>query len=527
MTSENLLKIDKNFNENCERESLAFFETVFFKELEKEYLKFCENLKKKTKNLEKKISKMFFFLNELSNGYKKKSEKLECLKKNFESEISEIKEKNSLVNDQNAEHIKQCYILIAEQENQLKIRKNPIICPSVTIEIQESLPEDLEKLQKNYENLLLINTELKSSILYLEGELSKQRKIEENMQKLSEKCEFFEKVNKELSSKKNEDSDDSLDLDCTNIKDVIEIQELRAALRSLSERYEQEKENILKDCSESRQDIETQMFRLSNEKAYIEVKYKDSEKIINELNREKAKMESCILTLKTEIEKLKDQKINEPVPISKPSIIKFPSDDNMISGSGDFELTESIDKFGALNSNDLYELLMEELNDLALEIKQNSIIHKNNQSSKDIIHKAVEMLIKLKYLISNEVSSVNLRKDLNETLADILKKYKIKITELERTIIEKDKTIEEIRGFERNEIQTEPSPRMNSLNEGVENSYLIKKQLQLEKSKLADKKHEIHLHKEQIFYLKKNIRDLETELDRASKLDLYHLKEII
>ena len=324
-----------------------------------------------------------------------------------------------------------------------------------------------------------------------------------------------------MSSKKQADSDDSLDLDFGNIKDAIEIQELRAALRSISERYEQEKDTILRDCEESRQDMDTQMFRLRNEKAYIEVKFRDMEKLLSDIIREKEKQDGIILNLRKDIERLKDARTSDLN--RKGEFSRHGSDDIFMSASGDFDLTESVDKFGPVNPNDLYELLQEEINDLATEIINCEILPQQSKSSKDIIYKLIDVNKRIKDLITGELGHIDTNKDLDVILLDIFNNFKQKISSIE---IDKAKIIDEYARAERIEAQTEPSPRMSSPDSSFESNFLIKRQLQMEKLRTTEKKHEIHLHKEQISYLKLNIRELQAELDRAIKMDIIHLREL-
>lgn len=393
-----------------------------------------------------------------------------------------------------------------------------IINPQVQILLtQESNPDSVQ-LSKEYEELALTNLNLKSEILKHEGDQTKLRGLEKDLISYKEKCEFLEKVNKELSSKKNEDSDDSLILDCSNIKDAIEIQELRAALRSLSERYEQEKEILLKDILESRQDMETQIFRLQNEKNYTEVKLKNTEKQVNEMNREKERLDSIILTLKKEVEKLKDVKSFEP---RTPGSRRGSSE---LQGSGDFELTESVDKF-QVASNDLFEILQEELTEISTSLQENGLMT-NESSAIQILKKSSELLINLQKLIHNEKTPQSDPYDLSEDLKSLFQDLKSKALTLSSELQEKQKKLEkldkQIQDLNNYEIRTEPSPRLSTKTFDMTS----KNQLQMEKSKLLSKKHEIHLHKEQIALLKKNIRDLQSELEKACKLDILSLKEI-
>lgn len=522
--------------------SEEFLETADKEIVEESYSKGVKSLEiNKIKDLEKNIETTFEGLNEkislilqkAQKCYRKAHDGKESVKKalkNLNEKEKDMIEKikfleQKLASNDMDEKVKEAYKIIERLRNELKKAKSEIISPEVIIYIKDIEPDiqDDGKMQNNYEELVLTNMQLKSDLINNEGDLTKFRKLEEVVRTLKEKCELLEKVNKELTNKKN-DSDDSLELDCSNIKELIEIQELRAALRSISEKYEQEKEIILRDCEESRQDMETQMFRLKNEKTYIEVKFKDNEKLLIEMNRDKERQEGIISLLKKEIEKLKDCKI--PDGPSRTSLSRRGSSEILqMSNSMDFELTESLDKFAAVNSNDLYEILMDEVNEMAMFIKDNQLVSAENRSSKDIISKFIETGIKIKNLITREVVPGTIIKDLSEVLADVLSKYKIKISILEQDKAEKDKRIEELSRNDRLEVQTEPSPRSSTPATSLDSDFFMRRQLQFEKSRLFEKKHEIHLHKEQIMYLKQNVRELQTELDRISRLDIGHLKE--
>ena len=402
--------------------------------------------------------------------------------------------------------------------------KVPLISPFVEVIVNDSGLDDekYSKLREQYEDLLVANMELKSIILKNEGDQTQIRKLESKLVELKEKCELLEKVNKELNSKKNE-SDDSLDLDCSNIKDMIEIQELRAALRSMSERYEQEKENLIKDIMESRQDMETQIFRLQNEKNYTDVKLKEAEKQINEMIREKERLEGILITMKKEVERLKDSKNTEA---RTPGSRRGSSE---LQGSGDFELTESMDKF-VVHSNDLYEVLQEELNEIVFKLQENGLMQ-DEGSTVQILKKSSDILLSIKDFlmqISKEKTDLNnipgslasLFSSMSQELTYTSKRLQLNQDELQ----EKERKIQELLKNEHFEIRTEPSPRSST--PGLELSSTMKYQLQVEKSKLISKKHEIRLHKDQIAALKQNIRDLQGEIEASCTVDLNSLKEL-
>jgi hypothetical protein len=524
---ETIAIVNSEINYEYGLDAIKKIEIEEFRVLEKEnsntYFKLVLKINEACNRIQKIQTKLAIALEKSKESSKNKGIQIQTL-------LNQLFELDSKTKDleTRSEELKACQKVIETQETELKsLRqlKSRSCSLNNSIMAEDTKKQQIEILQKNYEDLLLINLQLKADAAGFEDKQNNLRKMEEDLKSLTNKCALFEKANKELKTKKKDESDDSLDLDCSNIKDAIEIQELRAALSSISEKYEQEKEIILRDCLESRQDIETQMFRMKNEKNYIEIKLKNTEKQLSELIKEKEKLEVLVIDLKKEVERIKDVKVSEFLHFEKPELYRMNSEDHQMSVSGDFDLTESMDKLGMVNSNDLYEMLVEDINELASQITQNQLVPMDNRSSKDTIQKLIESNLKIKYMISNEVSS-HTNKSILDTLHDIFHKYKQKIAELEKENTEYQKKIDDILKYDRLEIQTEPSPRVSIPNSSLESSSIVKKQLQKEKSKVYEKKHEIHLHKEQILYLKQNIRDLQLELDRISKLDMSHLKEI-
>ena len=510
LTEEELASIGKEINKNLGLDEAQNVESECFKAFQRQTSEMYFKILERVEEVSQGIPRTRSSLGKVKQYYQNKVNEL-CFR------VSQLENEKNTASSNFSDQISEYRQIIETQEKQLNLLK--LHTPILSSKHDSEEIQEIEIMEKNYENLLFINMQLKSDILSIEGELTKQRKQEEEIKELLEKCELLEKVNKELSNKK-QDSDDSLDLDCSNIKDTIEIQELRAALRSISERYEQEKETILRDCEESRQDIETQMFRLKNEKAYIEVRFKDMEKFLSDVIREKERQDGLIASLRKDIERIKDLKM---IDGSSKAGSRRGSEENMISGSGDFDLTESVDKFAAANGDDS---LQDEINEIALEIQQQKLILGSKSDGKELIKDAISALINIQIQLYREIGSDKSESNvcLTELLAEAICGFKARILSLEHQNSEKDNKIEELTKSDRMEVQTEPSPR--AFNFSLESSYAIKKQLQLEKSKVYEKKHEIHLHKEQIAFLKQNVRDLQLELDRVSKLDLGHIRDI-
>jgi hypothetical protein len=507
----------------------ANFEQV--KNLENQILSLKEHIKKyqhpETFFSFPKFCQIFDKINEKFQNF---DEKL----KNFEIKLKKVKSSNFLNSWQKVKNLQKNYEISSNLDPRsqelflvlhslLSQARPQLISPYVEIALVDSETSDLryQQLKEAYEDLTVTNLELRSTLLKLEGDQTQMRKLTAELSAYKEKCELLEKVNKELTSKKNEDSDDSLDLDCSNIKDMIEIQELRAALRSMSERYEQEKETLIKDIIESRQDMETQIFRLQNEKNYTEVKLKEADKNIGEMIREKERLESIMVTMKKEIEKLKENKDFKNTDSRLPGSRRGSSE---LQGSGDFELTESLDKF-AVNSNDLYEILQEELNEIVFNLQKNGLIQ-DEGSTVQILRRSSEILLQIKESIEN-LDLSDIAGSLSQKLKTQKQEIQVLSTDLSlkrHELLEKDRKIQNLMKNDHFEIRTEPSPRSST--PGFDFSSSMKHQLQLEKSKLMSKKHKILLHKEQIAALKQNIRDLQGELEIACKVDVVALKDL-
>jgi predicted nucleic acid-binding protein len=374
-------------------------------------------------------------------------------------------------------------------------------------------PEQFEGSGPNSaESLLLTTAQLKSEILKFEGDSTTIKSLESQLKVLREKVDFLEKTNKELQSTA-AGSDDSLDLGSENIKETIEIQELRAALHSMSEKYEQEKETLIRDMIESRQDMETQLFRVQNEKNFLEVKLKDSEKLIEELKIEKERQSQIVMVLKKDIEKMRDSLTSyECTPRSTASQKR-----SGFNPSQDYELTESIEKFDSRSSN-FYELLQEEISEIINKIKEFQLIPGENDFGLILLRKLIESFKAIKEIVDKEYEGSPL-KETDLKLVLILTTLKTKAQKEADLNEELRKRLRELENLRR--VSTEPSARRFS--PGTE---MIKTQIQLEKNKVLNKKHEIHLHREQITALKKTIRELQHELDRRGKDHTKLVKEL-
>lgn len=402
-------------------------------------------------------------------------------------------EKNYKINSNLQLSDQKLVILLTEL---LKSKNSFPISPSVEIYIKPSFSSPSQ-------DLLLQNSSLKSEVLEHEGVNVKIRAIEAELKSAKEKIDWLEKVNKELTMSK-ADSDDSLDLPSGNIKEAIEIQELRAALHNITEKCEQEKETLIRDMMESRQDMENQVFRIQNEKVFLESNLKDCEKIIQESQREKDRLYIQISSLKKDLDRLKDLQTSEnscKIPNSRRRSSEF-----LFAPSYDFELSESIDKFNPA-------CICEEMNEI-LEALRNLGLVKEAGIDLQGVKKLFETTKKIREIVEKEeVFSKDIELDLG--ISQIFNRFKGKIVELESKVVENNTKVRK-----NAYVVTEPSPRRSSPSHNPTNH-----QLQVEKSKLLNKKTEILLHKEQIVALKKNIRDLQQELEKSRKIDLGYIRE--
>lgn len=380
------------------------------------------------------------------------------------------------------------------------------INPKVTVIVEEA-PQLLPD-----ESLILKISELNSEILKHEIDKIMFRSLEAELKSCKEKLELMEKMNKDNNSP---DSEDSLNLGLENIKETIEIQELRSALHSMSERYEQEKEILIRDIIESRQDMETQLFRIQNEKNYLEAKLKDTEKIVQDAQRDKERLDLQVASLKKDLERMRESITIYSESRSNGGKRKSSC---MFNPSMDYELSESMDKFNS-NSSGLYEMIQEEITDILNKIEEYRLVVINNESGIMIIHKLIESFKTLKEIIDKEYEG----SALNETdlkLILILNNHKAQLSQKSFEVETLSKKLQDLESRTRS-AKTEPSPRRQSPSTDT-----LKTQMQLNKSKLISKKHEIHLHREQISALKKNIRDLQSELEKVTRLNLKHIKEL-
>ena len=364
-----------------------------------------------------------------------------------------------------------------------------------------------EYLRLRYERLLIENLILKGDILNFEGESIKTKISRESVEGLQNRLSIQEKVIKEFQNNKKEESSDSLDLNVNNIKEAIELQELKEALRTISQRYEQDKENILRDCEEARQDMEAQIFRLKQEKAYVDSVNKDIQKQLKEILNDKDALEKEVFRVHQLVERLKESK--------NPRI--YQKSETELVSSLEFDFTHSIealDKSNILQVKSFHEAVIEQFNEISMEIQKNhhdmNIVNTVNLIKNTLVH-----MIKIKETLQEETSSDPNFREISKNLSDVFSKLRLRVKNIEEESIILNKRIDEADASYR--VQTEPSARLTD-REGNELILYYKKQLQIEKAKVLVKKHVIKLHKEQINFLKISMREMQAEYNKFKSL---------
>ena len=326
------------------------------KQTEENIQKFFESLLKECENLEqtflKNYSKLESKLKSCQDQIETKEKKVILLK----SEVSKLKSEVTRVN---------------EEEKTSKNLKNSNFgtFKSENIKTDKIKTKFFNKRQK-----------------FMKKSQSKQEIFSEENKKLLAEIEKLKSVIKTQENRikdleeKIKDDEDSLDLNFNSIKDALEIQELREALRTISEKYETDKENLLKDCEECRKDMEVQIFRLKQEKAYSESICKDIQKHLTEVSKEKELMEREIFSLNQQLER--NYILRALTPAQK-------SETDYFSNS-ELEFTyslEIIEKSNTMPSKSFQETFNEKLNEISLDI----------QKTENLSHDAINTIHFLKH----------------------------------------------------------------------------------------------------------------------------------
>ena len=160
----------------------------------------------------------------------------------------------------------------------------------------------------------------------------------------------------------------------------------------------------------------------------------------------------------------------------------------------------------------------EEINEIAKKLNENHIIF-NYKSPFEAVSKAVDLLIKLRTLLTDEDLVLKDQKDLSENVSVIFSKCKTKIMGLEHELNLKARQIFELSKIERLEIS-----QVSRVNK--ESNSNDSKLLNLAKFKLSQKKKKIKMHKEQIVVLKNNVRELQDLLKKVLEVDVFHIREL-
>ena len=395
-------------------------------------------------------------------------------------------------------------------ENQLKSKVSEITSKHDQIQQLESKLESLQNMTLSSQSPQI--EQLLITKLTLQGEIS----ILENQNlKMRSQLESGEFKNKSLSS----DFEGSKGFRLSDISDSKpgvgrdrEIQELKDALRTISDRYERDKENLLRDLEESRQDMEVQIFRLRQEKAYQESVCRDLQKHLQELSKEKDLAEKELAWLK---------QVNErQVKSSKPS--KF---DNEVVSSFEFDISKSIDVPDGPNTlpyKTIQDAILEELNEISVDLKKKRKIDLNNVTIFELIKSTLAHMIKIQEAIETETSSSYNYRETSRNLSDILSKLKLRIRNIEGESLILNKKVDQSE-FERG--LTLSSSKLSD-KEHRELLQYYKKQLQIEKAKVLEKKHVIKLHKEQIVFLKQSLREIQFELGKVKIVDFEYIKDV-
>ena len=323
----------------------------------------------------------------------------------------------------------------------------------------------------------------------------------------------------ELENTKNQEvSEDSLDLNINTIREAIELQELKEALRTISQRYERDKENILRDCEESRQDIEAQMFRLKQERAYMDSVNKDLQKHLIEVSKEKEALEKELIQLHALLDRLKDSR--SPRNIADPKSVKgFVRSETEVTSSVELDFTTSIDsteKYNSLPHRALPEEVLEQFNEISLEIRKNHLIDSNTANTVILIKHTLAHMLNIKKIIDEELANKSTFKEVSKNLSDIFSKLRLRVKNVEEESMILSRRFDGSDFYSR--VHTEPGARSLS-GENNELIYYYKKQLQIEKSKVLEKKHVIKLHKEQISFLKVSLREMQEEINRNKSVN--------
>lgn len=164
----------------------------------------------------------------------------------------------------------------------------------------------------------------------------------------------------------------------------------------------------------------------------------------------------------------------------------------------------------------LPEEVLEQFNEISLEIRKNHLIDSNTANTVILIKHTLAHMLNIKKIIDEELANKSTFKEVSKNLSDIFSKLRLRVKNVE------EESMILSRRFDGSDfdsrVHTEPGARSLS-GENNELIYYYKKQLQIEKSKVLEKKHVIKLHKEQISFLKVSLREMQEEINRNKSVN--------
>ena len=331
------------------------------------------------------------------------------------------------------------------------------------------LSDMTEKLVSKEKELSIFKAEKDSLIIENESLKSKVSDLEAKTKEISEKCR---KLEIEM-----EGSDDSLDLS-SNIKDIIEIQKLKDQIRLLNFKSNESVTQHQKELDS----FKSQLSRVKSEKFNLEDKIKSLNIKITDICSERE-------ALQEEIHKLKSQQLEYLRPA------RF-SIETVSAG----EVSSRSEMCVRVNPTDIIALLQDEIDEIAVCLRNNHIITDPSLSSIDVIKRSVELIKSIKESM-NEEDSVDFTTNIRKLVSNQKNNWNFEAQE-------------NIFDYESRVLKTDPD------------TYLVEKQLEIYKSKLSDKKNQLALHKQQIAYLKKSVRDLQSEVAKSNTHDIDCIKDM-
>lgn len=304
--------------------------------------------------------------------------------------------------------------------------------------------DEKEEMTKDYQ-------EIKEKSLMLEKKLKKS----------------FEEIIK-LRSELEKEKDDTLELN-SNINDIIEIQKLKDQLRLLTfksndaiEQFRREKEILIENIA-----------KLKDENYELERKLR-------------------VLTLKIGENSKEEEDKGDGVRV-RPALYLEPAKTPLQSSMETLSVGE-ISSDPSVRINDLFEMLKDEIEEIAQGLRDHKVFHGFYGNNIEIIRKSSNFLIKLKENLSVDPSKFE------ETIESLILNHR-----------------------------TKSNPKDISSNKTfTDSTSLIKdKEIESYKEKLKGRKSQIGLLKLQMNYLKKTVESLKSELKKRNHIDIECVKGMI